>query len=179
MLKWFCNFFAKEKQTTAAYQAPEIICSKTLVLCGPCYADITYTATFLLDTQHLKDWALDHSKNIWSSNKTEQQAREALPNWLLSSPKRKSTYVAKLDYPMRQVLMPYIYDFYLKGWLQYYCHECKTHHHALTENDHDKSSNGDTTSWVEEWLCPNGHIIHSKQESIRWITRRSKSETQK
>ena len=168
------SFFSKKKSPVSTGYVPAMLpCSSTIALCGPCYGDITYTATFLLDTKFLLDWVNPHSKSVWSSKRVEQQAREHLPVWLAPTRKKIKRYIALLDGPTRGVLMPYIYDFYLKGLLRYYCHLCKSEHCELVENNHGSEKSGDVSRWVEEWQCPAGHVVHSKHEELRWITRKS------
>ncbi len=162
----------KESPVSSGYVTDMLPCSSTIALCGPCYGDVTYAGTFLLDTKLLLEWANPHSKSVWSSQRIEQQAREHLPVWLAPSRKKITTYIALIDSPTRGVLMPYIYDFYLKGLLGYYCHQCKSEHRELIENDHGSVRTDNISRWVEEWLCPAGHVVHSKQEEIRWITRK-------
>jgi hypothetical protein len=81
-------------------------------------------------------------------------------------------YITLIDMPMRQVLVPYTYDFYLKGWLDVYCHQCSEFYDKLVDNDHNHQMVGHTSNWTEEWLCPTGHILHHKEQEIRWIVRK-------
>lgn len=154
----------------STYQFPKHNCASRILLCGPSYGDITYFASFILDSQKIIAWAFEHGNSVWSSDKNEQTARKFLPIWLSLANDSRDDYFTILDGPMRQVLMPYIYDFYLNGWLSYYCHQCSSHHNKIIENDHDhQSHDGLSKKWIEEWLCPNEHIIHHKNEELRWI----------
>ena len=102
---------------------------------------------------------LDHSKSVFSSSKLEQQARLYLPTWIACIPDN-AFYVTLLDIHMRHVLVPYAYDFYLKGWLKCYCHQCSLLHEKFIDNSTEVEKLGNSRSWTEEWLCPNGHILH-------------------
>jgi hypothetical protein len=31
---------------------------------------------------------------------------------------------------------------------------------------------GNKSSWTDEWLCNQGHILHHKEHDVRWIVRR-------
>jgi len=157
------------------YEFPSHICASKIIITGPSYGDKTYFASFIVDADKLISWAFDHSKGVWSSSKNEQKAREILPVWMAIKSEDKESYISILDGPMRQVLAPYIYDFYLKGWVSYYCHLCHSQHQKLTENDHDHQSQGAHSSWIVEWICPNGHIIHRKQHDLMWIKKRVRS----
>jgi hypothetical protein len=160
----------------AKYDQPKIDCSNLILLAGPAYGDKAYLASFLLSAVSLKEWAIDHSKSVWSTANLEQQARGYLPIWLDDTNNTNDGYVTMIDMPMRQVLVPYTYDFYLKGWLSIYCHQCKRFYDTLIDNAHSHQKVGNTSNWTEEWLCPSSHVIHFKEEEIRWIVRKSKME---
>ena len=167
--KWILKFTAtKEPQ----YLIPKYGCSTKILLCGPTYGDITFFGSFLLDAIALKRWAVDHSKNVFSTNKIEQQAREFLPIWLDSVRSDSDNFVTLLDKPMRNVLVPYAFDFYTKGWLKVYCHQCRTEHQTIVDNEHDLLKFGNKSSWTDEWLCTKGHILHHKDQDVRWIVRK-------
>ena len=153
------------------YQPPILRCSSNIVICGPVYGDKKYSGTFIIATDKLITWAFEHSKDVWSSNKGEQKAREFLPIWLSIENRERDLYFSLLDSSMRHVLMPYLYDFFLKGWVTVYCYQCHQNHNMFIENNFDHQIHGQTSKWVEEWLCPNGHILHHEHSELRWITR--------
>ena len=171
--KWFGKVKLVEK---IQYEKPKINCSNLILLSGPAYGDRTFFGSFLLNAISLKEWAIDHSKSVWSTPNLEQQARVYLPIWLDGKLHRTGDYVTMLDMPMRQVLVPYTYDFYLKGWLSIYCHQCSKYYDTLIDNDHSHSKVGNTSNWTEEWLCPSGHIIRHKEEEIRLMVSKTKKE---
>lgn len=171
--KWFVKSKLVEK---LQYEKPKINCSNLILLSGPAYSDRTFFGSFLLNAVSVKEWAIDHSKSVWSNANLEQQARVYLPIWLDGVAYRTSDYVTLLDMPMRQVLVPYTYDFYLKGWLSIYCHQCSKFYDTLIDNDHSHSKVGNISNWTEEWLCPSGHIIRHKEEEIRWMVSKTKKE---
>lgn len=174
MVSFFAKLFGRKKTIERpAYKQPELTCSSLILLSGPTYGDKTFFGSFLLDAVAVRAWVLDHSKSVWSSASLEQQAREFLPVWLEQATYEENDYVTLIDMPMRQVLVPYIYDFYSKGWLSIYCHECKEMHDSLVDNQHGVERIGRTSKWTEEWLCPAGHIVHHKDEEIRLIVRNS------
>jgi hypothetical protein len=154
----------------STYKYPSYQCGSSILICGPTYGDKKYFGSFTVDASKLASWTFEHSKAVWSSNKDEQKARELLPLWLSIGNLEREFYVSLLDLPMRHVLVPYLYDFYLKGWVTIYCHECHLHHHELIDNKHDHEQRGDTNKWIQEWLCPNGHVIHHEHAELRWIT---------
>ena len=132
--KWIRKFTAtKEPQ----YLIPQYECSSKILLCGPSYGDITYFGSFLLDSLAIKEWTLDHSKNVFSTNKLEQQARQFLPIWLDSVKSDSASFITLLDHPMRNVLVPYAFDFYTRGWLKVYCHQCCDEYDSIVDNEHD------------------------------------------
>ncbi len=154
------------------YTHPAVACSSHILLSGPAYGDKTFLGSFLLNAVEVRDWVSDHSKSVWSSANFEQQARQYLPTWLEGVSLKDDGYVTLLDMPMRQVLVPYTYDFYLKGWLSVYCHQCSKLFETLIENDHNHQKTGLTSRWTAQWLCPSGHILHHAEEEIRWIVRK-------
>lgn len=156
-----------------AYVPPPLACSSLILLSGPAYGDKTFFGSFLLNSVAVREWVSDHSKSVWSSSNLEQQARLYLPTWLEKVSYEQDRYVTLLDMPMRHVLVPYTYDFYLKGWLSVYCHQCSKHYDTLIDNDHNHQKIGRTSQWTEEWLCPSGHVLYHKEQELRWIVRNS------
>ena len=154
------------------YVQPHLACSSLILLSGPAYGDKTFYGSFLLNSVALREWMSDHSKRVWSSSYLEQQARLYLPTWLEKVSLEHNGYVTLLDMPMRHVLVPYSYDFYLKGWLSVYCHHCSMLYDTLIDNMHNHQKIGRTSQWTEEWLCPAGHTLHHKEQEIRLILRK-------
>jgi hypothetical protein len=175
MVNFFSKVFLKPKSQPIAspYVKPSIECSSLILLSGPAYGDKTFFGSFLLNSVSLLEWALDHSKNVISSSHLEQQARVFLPVWLEGVSYESKNYITLIDMPMRQVLVPYTYDFYLKGWLSVYCHKCSKSYDTLIDNDHNHQKVGHTFNWTEEWLCPVGHILHHSEEGMRLIIRKN------
>lgn len=176
MVNFFRKIFPKKIESSAQpkYLHPEIDCSSLILLSGPAYGDSTFFGSFLLNSVAVREWASDHSKSVWSSAKSEQQARLYLPIWLKKVSPEDDGYVTLLDVHMRHVLVPYIFDFYLKGWMVVYCHQCSTQYDTWIDNDHNHQKAGHTRQWTEEWLCPIGHILHYKEQEIRLIIKKAK-----
>jgi hypothetical protein len=173
VMNFLTKWFGKSKSVVIEqYQQPAISCSSLILLSGPAYGDKTFFGSFLLNAFAVKSWAFDHSNSVWSSAKIEQQARVYIPKWLESASYHDDGYVTLIDLPMRQVLVPYTFDFYDKGWLSIYCHQCGELHDSLIDNMHNNQRNGSTSTWTDEWHCPNGHILHHKEQEVRWITRK-------
>lgn len=186
MLGRFKNFLTNKKQSDALpcvlvapklkmrqeYTKPSLECSSLILLCGPSYGDQYFYGSFLLNAVPLKSWALAHSLNVRSDDSTSQAAREHLPIWLSGTAYQQDSYITMLDTEMRDVLIPYIYDFYLKGWLSAYCHECLVHHDALTINVYNQDQRQLTSQWTDEWLCCNGHVLHRQEQEIIWLGRK-------
>ncbi len=174
MLNFFTKLIKRAKPLEKPqYEKPKIDCSSLILLSGPAYGDKTFFGSFLLNAVSVREWTLDHSKTVWSSANLEQQARVYLPLWLEEVTYNADGYVTLIDMPMRQVLVPYTYDFYLKGWLSVYCYQCAEFYDTLVESDHNHKKIGNTSNWTEEWLCPSGHILHHKEEEVRWIVRKA------
>jgi hypothetical protein len=156
---------------SSEYNAPIITCSNFILLSGPAYGDKTFFGSFLLDVSLSKAWMTEHSNTVFSSSSLEQEARIFLPSWCSNVTKEDDSYVTLIDIHMRHVLVPYTYDFYLKDCLRIYCHQC----HAYCDNIVDKSSDvvsfGKSRSWLEEWQCTNGHVIHRKSQELRLLIR--------
>ena len=183
MFSRFKALFARKKQAVVMpsarvtpklklkqeYTKPSLECSSLILLCGPSYGDQHYYGSFLLNAVSLKSWALEHSLNVRSVNSISQAAREYLPLWLSRTTYQQDSYITLLDKEMREVMMPYIYDFYLKGWLSAYCYECHEHHDSLTTDVHNKVQRPSTSKWTDEWLCRNGHVLHRQDQEIRWF----------
>lgn len=176
LTQWFVKAKPQPKPIVKPqYEKPKNDCSSLILLSGPAYGDKTFFGSFLLNAVSLREWALDHSKSVWSTANLEQQARVFLPVWLDSASYESNDFITLIDMPMRQVLVPYTYDFYLKGWLSVYCHQCSKFYDTLVDNDHNHQKVGYTSNWTEEWLCPSGHILHHKEEEIRWIVRKKET----
>lgn len=171
-MKFLKKFFSKKVVVEPlSYLHPLIPCSSLILLSGPAYGDKTFLGSFLLDVGASSNWISDHSKSVYSSFKLVQEARLCLPKWIFNSTPLSDSYITEIDNYMRQVLVPYTYDFYLKGWLKVYCHECSMLHDTLIDNSTNSEKDGNVRRWVEEWQCPKGHIVHRKDEEIRIITR--------
>lgn len=167
--KWFGKVRPAEQQ---CYKKPNFDCSSLILLSGPAYNDKTFSGSFLVNSIALREWTLAHSQKVWSSDRLKQEARLYLPVWLERVSPESNSYVTLLDLTMRDVLVPYTLDFYRKGWCVIYCHDCHRMHDSMNKNTHNHWKIGNTSSWVEEWLCPLGHIIHYKQSEVRWLTGR-------
>ena len=167
-MRFFNKAVATEKP---AYSQPHLACSSLILLSGPAYGDKTFFGSFLLNAVAVREWVSAHSKGVWSSSVLEQKARLYLPTWLEKVSYEQDCYVTLLDIHMRHVLVPYTYDFYLKGWLAVYCHQCSTLYDTLIDNDYSHQKVGHTSQWTEEWLCPAGHILHHKEQELRLIVR--------
>jgi len=172
IFKSFFNFFKKKTKPDLVYKFPEINCSSLILLSGPAYGDKTFFASFFLDVVACKEWVLDHSKSVISSVKQEQEARLFLPKWFTNVTMSDDSYITLIDSKMRSVLVPYALDFYQKGWLNYYCHGCHEFHDSMIDNTSEVVKNGNYRSWVEEWQCLNGHIIHHNEHELRLIVRK-------
>jgi hypothetical protein len=173
-MKFLLRLFGyQRKPEKPRYEPPLMPCSSLIALSGPCYGDMTFFGTFLLNSVSLKVWMKDHAASVFSSDSMEQQARLHLPLWLEDVDYSCNNYVTKIDFPMRKVLVPYTYDFYLKGWIVVYCHECKSLHDAMIDNNQNIEKTDSSVKWLEEWLCPAGHVLHRKDQEIRHIKRRS------
>jgi len=172
--KWFRKSISVEtpQYEKPEYEKPKIDCSISILLAGPAYGDKTFFGSFLLNAVSVREWALDHSTSVWSTAHLEQQARVFLPTWLNGITSDSNRYVTLIDLPMRQVLVPYTYDFYLKGWLSVYCHQCAVSYDSLIDNQHNQQKAGHTSNWTDEWLCPKSHILHHKDQEIRLIVRK-------
>ncbi len=176
-MNFFTKWFVKSRSTTkemAQYEKPNVDCSSLILLSGPAYGDKTFFGSFLLSAVSLREWALDHSKSVWTTANFEQQARFFLPVWLDGVSIESNNYITLIDMPMRQVLVPYTYDFYLKGWMSVYCHQCSEFYDTLVDNNHNHQKVGHTSNWTEEWHCPSGHILHHKEEEVRWIVNKTR-----
>ena len=171
--KWFVKVTPADRPQ---YESPKNACSSLILLSGPTYGDKTFFGSFLLNAVSVREWVLDHSKSVWSTANLEQQARIFLPVWLDGVSYEDDDFITLIDMPMRQVLVPYTYDFYLKGWLSVYCHQCSDFYDTLVEKDDNHQKVGNTSNWTEEWLCPSGHILHYKEQEVRWIVRKGKKD---
>jgi hypothetical protein len=155
-----------------SYVKPVIDCSNLIILSGPVYGDKTFFGSFILDVSLSKSWMLEHAYNVLSSSKLEQEARIFLPTWFGDVSKEDVGYVTLIDIHMRHVLVPYTLDFYLKNFLKIYCHQCHSYCDKIIDKSSDVVSIGKNRSWVEEWHCPSGHLLHRKSQELRLLIRR-------
>lgn len=173
MFNW--NFFKSilkdEKSLVSSYVKPAIDCSNFILLTGPAYGDKTFFGSFLLDVSLSKAWIHEHSNTVFSSAKLEQEARIFLPAWCSNVTKEDDGYVTLIDNQMRHVLVPYTYDFYLMNCLKIYCHQCNSYCDKIIDKSSDAVRNGKNRSWIEEWHCPCGHVLHRKNQELRLLTR--------
>ena len=65
---WFFKAKTKPIHTEKPqYEKPKIDCSSLILLSGPAYGDKTFFGSFVLSAVSVREWALDHSKNVISS----------------------------------------------------------------------------------------------------------------
>jgi hypothetical protein len=171
------NFFKKKNRVDnlppIGYTKPSIECSNLILLSGPAYGDKTFFGSFLLDVPSSKLWMKEHSVSVFSSAKLEQDARVFLPNWCDNVAIEDDSYVTLIDIQMRHVLVPYTYDFYLKDFLRIYCHQCHSYCDKIFDKSSDVVSNGNNRSWIEEWHCSSGHVLHRKSQELRLLIRQN------
>jgi len=153
---------------TINYMPPSYRCTRSVLLCGSAYGDVSYQGAYLLDTQGALDWVKKHSTSVWSLRQEQQQAREYIPIWFGNSV-TDDDHIALLDIQMRSVLMPYLLDFYTNGWLSIYCFQCSKGYGSVTRTQFDANKNGPYSYWNEEWRCLEGHIVHQKKNEIRYF----------
>ena len=150
------------------YVPPSYQCTRSVLLCGSAYGDVSYQGAYLLDTQAALDWVKKHSTSVWSLQQEQQQAREYIPIWF-ANPVTDDDHIALLDPGMRGVLMPYLLDFHTYGWLSIYCPQCRENYESMTTTTFDAERNGPYSTWTAEWRCPAGHIVHRKKNEIRYF----------
>jgi hypothetical protein len=158
----------KKLREPICYEPPSYQCTQSVLLCGSAYGEISYKGAYLLDTQAALDWVKKHSVTVWSSKQEHQQAREYIPIWF-ANPVPGDGHVALLDPSMRDVLMPYLVDFYNNGWLSIYCPQCRKNYETLTRTQFDADRDGPYSTWTEEWQCQAGHIVHRRKNEIRYF----------
>ena len=175
----FWNIFSAKKTSTKVessvnvsesinYIQPSYQCTRSVLLCGSAYGDVSYRGAYLLDTQAAIEWVTKHSTSVWSLKQKHQQAREYIPVWF-ANPVLDDDHIALLDTEMRGVLMPYLVDFYTQGWLSIYCPQCRKNYESVTRTQFDADRNGRYSTWTEDWRCAAGHIVHSKKNEIRYF----------
>ncbi len=156
--------------TKDSYVPPVNRCCRWIVLCGPVYNDKGFKGTLIVDSTEMYEWARAHATKTWCSRTSEQKAKEYFPHWI-SEINASSTEMTLLDEHQRAFLQPYKLDFIRKGWSQIWCPQCQKLHSKVTENDHNHERTNKTSTWVEEWLCPEEHLLYSENQEIRWIIR--------
>ena len=177
------NFFnvmrasAKVELTKATHQPEHYVppihqCTRSVLLCGAAYGDVSYRGAYLLDTKAAKELVTKHSTSVWSVQKKQQQAREYIPLWF-ANPVLDDDHVALLDTEMRGVLMPYLLDFYNKGWISIYCPKCDKSYTVVTQSKYDAERNGRHSTWTEAWHCAAGHIVHTSKNELIWFKPRN------
>lgn len=156
--------------TNDTYTPPTQRCNRWILLCGPVYKDKGFRSTLFADVTKMYDWANDHAKRTWSSRSAQQEAKEYFPEWIVDVDPNNDD-ITLLDENQRGFLQDYKLDFVCKGWVRIWCHDCQKFHSEITKNDHDHEKIGKTSRWVEEWHCPEGHLLYSEPQEIRWIIR--------
>ena len=48
------------------YVLPSYQCTRSVLLCGAAYGDVSYRGAYLLDTQAAIEWVTKHSTSVWS-----------------------------------------------------------------------------------------------------------------
>ena len=168
----FKEGLGKQFRKQINYVPPSYQCTRSVLLCGSAYGDVSYRGAYLLDTQAAIEWVTKHSTSVWSLQQEQQQAREYIPVWF-SNPVKDDDHVALLDTEMRGVLMPYLLDFYNKGWISIYCPECSKIYTVVTRSKYDAERNGRHSTWTEEWHCAAGHIVHTSKNELIWFKTRN------
>ena len=152
------------------YEPPKLRCSRWILVRGPALGSRHHRGTLLVEAKSIEDWAVGHAKGVWSTVQAEQSAREFLPAWIQGSdPNDESVSIP--DHDMLEVLQPYDQDFIVKGRIRLWCPDCACLHESVNCDTHDNERKGKTSTWVSEWRCPEGHVVHLEDNEIRWIVR--------
>jgi len=96
------------------------------ILIQSSYFEPHVAGAFLLDLSKAEEWAIRHAENVWSSVPAEQYARIQLPKQIAELNESSENFVSIPSAPLFHVLHPYLLEFYVRGWLQIWCMNCKT-----------------------------------------------------
>lgn len=165
------NLFRKKYSkwiTREPYQKPQYRPTRWAVLHGPCYGEKKFKGTLLIDLSKMLDWAINHSKDTWTNNSMEQEAKAHFPEWL----KRidlETEAITILDKGQYEFLKNYYSDFVSKDWHRIYCPQCNVIYKDLQRATLNNQKEGLKISWTVEWKCIVGHILYRSDDSIRLI----------
>ena len=152
------------------YESPKVRCSKWLVVRGPVVGSKHHRGTLLVEAKSIEAWAKHHAGAVWSTVESEQGAREYLPTWLeQSDPADDSVSIPDKD--MLSVLQGYDEKFINDCSVRLWCPDCRKLHDSVDCGAYDNKRVGKISTWVSEWRCPEGHVVHNEDQEIRWIIR--------
>jgi len=146
-------------------------CGKWVLINGPIYGDVRFVGTVIVESKKLADWAKEHAKAVFSSDTAEQKARETLPSWLECADETCEV-VTLLDLKQREVLQGDCLRFLWSSWANVWCPECGQWHSQIKEHDADWIVTGKISLRVDDWHCPQGHLIYRySPQNLRLIYR--------
>jgi len=140
-------------------------CSKFVVGASPKYGNEQYRCEVLISAIDLLPWAQRNAESRFSSDPEDQAANEALPIWLRSANASDvgPTYV---PVPFVNVMSSFIADFVEKGIAQIQCPDCSKGYQKISTEKRNVVKGGTTSTWTDEWFCPNGHLLYRADQRI-------------
>jgi len=167
-------FAAFKRPVSVSLQRPSEIleppCTRWILLRGPAIGSPSHRGTLIVEAKSILSWAQAHAKGVWSSDADRQSARERLPHWIEEAIEEDES-VTIPSAELLDVLQPYDEDFIEKATVRLWCPDCRLAHSRVTRGTRDDQLIGKSSLWVSEWRCPEGHLVHSESNEIRWIIR--------
>jgi hypothetical protein len=140
-------------------------CNEDVVIVSPKYGEKHFTCEIVVAANDLLPWADHHADAVWSSNKEEQAARQALPLWLrcADSSNKCASYVPHF---MFKVLRLYVHNFINEGIARVFCFECQSFVSDLNRKKINEKQSGDWSWWTDVWTCPQGHQLYYEEHKL-------------
>lgn len=149
------------------YAPPSTRCPRWLILRWPDEAT-GYACTLMVESSSIVEWAKGHAKGVYSSNNTEQGAREYLPQWLEQADTTDEV-PAVPDRWMLKVLQAYEENFISRNSVRLHCVQCCSEHNSVNSSYDSTIVNGEKM-WESVWRCPAGHqVAYSLEEPVRFF----------
>ena len=156
--------FFKDKQSgpmrDTSFTPPTYGCTRWVLVRGPAYGDISFRGSLFVEAKELLDWADDHVKNCWSTDKAGQQAREFLPTWL-SEADLADESVTLLGKTLRSVVEDYDQNFLAFVNTRLYCPDCNVLVGKVLVGKPARKKE----VRVYEWTCPVGHRVYHEERA--------------
>lgn len=149
------------------YIPPSFRCPRWLIIRSPKMDPSHYFGELQVESSSILEWATGHV-HVYSSNRTEQGARQHLPTWLKQADQTVEIPLVPDEW-MLKVLQPYDENFIQSASVRIHCGECgEVKMGVTTRSDYIWVQNA--RKWESKWECSSGHVLkYELSDPIRFF----------